>query len=199
MDIDYSAALQPPAPTEKRKPVTNCPTPPRINTDAPFADNGPWTDLNVAGDGLTVDNFLTTMMSRAGNALRRSITLPYAEQFGLTVSEWRMLSVLAQATTLPFSELVVLSSTDKALVSRTLRLLEERGLVGLQSEGSTPRKKLICTITPDGQALHDQIMPIARQRQAAVIRMLTREERQILHRSLQKLHEACLGDPADGE
>lgn len=167
--------------------------------DAPAAEPCPWVDLNEAGDGLTVDNFLTTLMSHVGNALRRTITLPYAEQHGMTVSEWRILSVLAHAHTLPFSELVARSSTDKALVSRTLRLLEERGVVELQSEGSTPRKKLICIISPAGQALHDQVIPIARQRQAAMIRLLSPEERRVMHRSLKKLQQACLAGPADEE
>lgn len=175
------------------------PPEPENIADAFVAEPCPWADLNEAGDGLTVDNFLTTLMSHVGNALRRTITLPYAEQHGITVSEWRMLSVLAHAHTLPFSELVMLSATDKALVSRTLRLLEERGLVELLNEGNTPRKKLICIISPAGQALHDQVIPIARQRQAAMIRLLNLEERRVMYRSLKKLQQACLGDPADGD
>ncbi|MGH6626535.1 MAG: MarR family winged helix-turn-helix transcriptional regulator [Burkholderiaceae bacterium] len=172
---------------------------PEKTADATAVQPCPWADLNEAGDGLTVDNFLTTLMSHVGNALRRTVTLPYAEQHGMTVAEWRMLSVLAQAHTLPFSELVVLSSTDKALVSRTLRLLEERGLVELHSEGNTPRKKLICIISPAGQALHDQVIPIARQRQAAMLRVLSPEERRVMHRSLKKLQQACIAGPADGK
>ena len=35
----------------------------------------PWTDLNEEGDGLTVDAFITTLMSQVGNALRRTITV----------------------------------------------------------------------------------------------------------------------------
>src|SRR4051812_21555342 len=78
----------------------------------------PWTDLNEAGDGLTVDNFLTTVMSQVVSAMRRSATLPYAQQFGLTVPEWRILSLLAHAKSLPFAELVIQSTSDKAPVSR---------------------------------------------------------------------------------
>jgi len=152
----------------------------------------PWSDLDEAGTGLSVDSFITTQMSRVGNALRRSITLPYAEKFGLTVAEWRMLSVLAEAKRLPFAELVAQSATDKSLVSRALRLLESRGLVQLEAQPGAPRKGLVCHIMSDGLALYEQAMPIARQRQAAMLHVLTREERQVMYRVLKKLHRHCL-------
>lgn len=156
------------------------------------ADPDPWSGLSAHGDGLTVDNFLTTMMSQVVNALRRSITLPYAQEFGLTVPEWRVLSLLAHAKTLPFAELVVQSTSDKALVSRTLRLLEKRGFVELQSEGNTPRKKLTCSITAAGEALHDKVIPLARKNQAEAIRIMTPQERRVVYHALKKVQQACL-------
>lgn len=154
--------------------------------------NCPWTDLDEDGTGLGVESFITTQMSRVGNALRRTITLPYADKFGLTVAEWRMLSVLAEARRLPFIELVALSATDKSLVSRALRLLESRELVRLEAQPGAPRKGLVCHITAAGQALYERAMPVARQRQAAMIRVLTREERRVMFRALKKLYRHCL-------
>lgn len=154
----------------------------------------PWTDLDEAGTGLNVEIFITTLMSRVGNALRRTITLPYADQFELTVAEWRMLSVLAEARRLQFTELVARAATDKSLVSRALRLLEGRKLVRLEGQPGAPRKGLTCLITPDGLALYKKAMPIARQRQAAMIRVLTPEERTVLFHALQKLQQHCLTD-----
>jgi DNA-binding MarR family transcriptional regulator len=167
----------------------------------------PWTELDEVGTGLTVDAFITTLMSQVGNALRRVVTLPYADQFGLSVSEWRVLSLVAHARSLAFSELVQQSTSDKALVSRTLKLLETRGLVELRSEGNTPRKKVFCSITPAGNALHGEVIPIARRRQAAAIRVLAPAERDAMFRALVKLREYCraeeegrgrLDDSSDG-
>ncbi len=152
----------------------------------------PWSELNDAGDGLTVDHFITTLMSQVVNAMRRSATLPYAQQFGLTVPEWRILALLAHAQRMPFAELVVQSTSDKALVSRTLRQLEQRGLVALEAEGSTPRKRLHCSITPEGLALHDQVIPVARKRQAAMIRLMTPEERRVVYGALRRVQRECL-------
>lgn len=153
----------------------------------------PWELLDESGSALTVNDFVTTLVSHAGNALRRTITLPYAEQFGLTVSEWRMLSVLAHARELPFAELVVQAASDKAQVSRTLRLLETRGLVSMRAEGHTPRKRLTCVITEAGMALYREVMPIAQRRQAAMILQLSPEERGAVYRALKKLRALCEG------
>lgn len=159
---------------------------------ASLPETDPWSDLSEAGDGLTVDHFLTTFMSQVVSALRRSITLPYAQQFDLTVSEWRLLSLLAHAKRLPFAELVLQSTSDKALVSRTVRLLEKRGFVEIQAEGNTPRKRLICFISPEGEALHEKIIPLARRSQAEVIRVMTPEERRVVFHALKRVQQSCL-------
>jgi len=159
-------------------------------TDPPAAT--PWSELDEQGTGLTVDAFITTLMSQVGNALRRTITVPYAEQFGLTVSEWRLLALVAHAKRIAFSDLVTQSTSDKALVSRTLKLLEGRALVQLEAEGAGPRKKMWCRITPQGEALHREAIPIARARQAAAIRVLPPEERDAMYRALLRLRAHCL-------
>ena len=99
----------------------------------------PWTDLDAQGTGLTVEAFITTLVSQVGNALRRTVTVPYAEQFGLTVSEWRLLSLVAHAGKIAFNNLVEQSTSDKALVSRTLKLLESRKLVAKARVGRKRR------------------------------------------------------------
>ncbi len=154
-------------------------------------DASPWDGLDAFGTGLTVDNFLTTRMSQAISLLRRTVTLPYAKAAGLTVSEWRILSLVSHAQKIAFALLVQQSSSDKALVSRTVRLLESRGLVRTESDGPTPRKRLTVFITPEGDALHAGVIDIARQRQAAMIRVMTPEERRGMYHGLTKLIGQC--------
>lgn len=148
----------------------------------------PWDDLDEAGAGLSVDDFLTTTVHLTANALRRTITQPYAEQFGLTMAEWRMLSVLAHARELPFAELVQRSATDKGQVSRTMRAMGERGLVATRSEAA---RKVTCMITDAGTAVYEQVMPVARRRQAGMIRQMTPLERRAVYAAMRKLREIC--------
>ncbi len=166
----------------------------RSPSEAPASDPSPWDTLDASGEGLTVDNFLTTRMSQAINLLRRTVTLPYAREAGLTVSEWRILSLVSHAQKIPFAELVVQSSSDKALVSRTVRLLESRGFVRTETDGNTPRKRITVFITPEGEALHTRVIPVARQRQAAMIRVMTPEERRGMYHGLGKLIDQCVAE-----
>lgn len=157
----------------------------------------PWVNLDESGTGLTVNNFLTTKLSQVTNALRRNLTKAYTEQFDLTVSEWRLLSLLAHAQQLSFAELVIQSTSDKALVSRTMRQLEARGMVEMRPEGEMSRKRLTCLITPKGGALHAKVIPLARRSQAAVLRLLPPEQRAVLYSSLNILYQYCLQEGDD--
>jgi DNA-binding MarR family transcriptional regulator len=149
--------------------------------------SSPWDELDATGTGLTVDNFLTTRLSKLSNSLRRTLTSPYAQAHDLSVSEWRLLSLIAHARVVPFGELVVQSTSDKALVSRTLRLLEGRSLVKISPEDENSRKRLLCQITPQGEALHQQVIPIARARQAQALRELNPAQRRALFHALRTL------------
>lgn len=156
--------------------------------DQPAAD-GPWFDLSPDGETLAVHDFLTTMCSQTSNALRRAITMPYAGRHGLTLAEWRVLSVLAHGDELPFAQLVDGAAADKAQVSRTLQLLAGRGLVQTQALGATRRHGTVCRMTDAGRALVAEVMPEARRSQAAMILTLEPEERRVLYRALRKLRE----------
>lgn len=158
----------------------------------------PWDELDADGAGLSVEDFLTTVVSLASNALRRTITLPYAQQFGLTMPEWRIISVLAHAGQLRFTELVVRSATDKGQLSRTLRTLQSRQLVAIRSQ-SDGTKKLDCMITRKGRALYEQVMPVARREQASMVRKLEPNERRALYEALKKLTELCGPGNGGGE
>lgn len=151
----------------------------------------PWSPLDAAGSGLAVHDFLTTMFSQTSNGLRRAITLPYAGRHGLTLSEWRVLSVLAVPGEMPFTELVDQAATDKAQVSRTLQLLSGRGLVRTEALGASRRHGMSCHMTEAGRALVDLVMPEAQRAQAAMLLTLSEDERRVLYRVLTKLRARC--------
>ena len=159
-----------------------------MTTDDSTQQPSPWDDLDPQGSDLMVSDFLTTLVITTGNALRRTVTVQYTDQFGLTMPEWRVLSVLAEARELPFAELVVRSATDKGQLSRTLRAMQERGLLDLRNEAA---KKVTCLVTEAGLALYGQVMPVARQRQAQYIRQLAPAERRALYGAMRKLRDLC--------
>ena len=154
----------------------------------PASADCPWADIGPDGAHLTVDNFPTTLIVTLANSLRRTVTVPYSEQFDLTVSEWRLLSLLMHYVAVPFGELVALSGSDKALVSRALRMLQQRGFVELRQLRG--HDKPCYRVTRRGKTLHDKVIPVARAHQARVLEALTQDERVVLYQTLKKLHAA---------
>jgi DNA-binding MarR family transcriptional regulator len=171
--------------------MTNSMTAPTPAAPDALTSPSPWDDLDAEGTGLEVTDFLTTVVNLASNALRRHITLPYAKQFGLTMAEWRILSVVAHAREVPFADLVVRAATDKGQLSRTLRVMEERGLLAMRTEGVVPNRKVTCTISLQGLALYEQVMPVARRMQAEMIRHMSGAERRAVFGALRRLEAMC--------
>lgn len=171
--------------TDKRKKSSAAPE------DEPFPC--PWVDLSPEGANLDVLHFPTTLMSLVGAVLRRAITVPYLEAEGFTVPEWKILSVLQPGVVTSFAEIEILACTDKAIVSRTLRRLEERGLVMIKDRGNVGRKKLTSMITGAGAQAVERVLAEARRKQAELLQMLDESERQALYRALQVWHKAYAG------
>lgn len=168
-----------------------------MNLDGP-SDLNPWRDLDPDGNGLSVHDFLTTRLSAIMGALRKQVTMSYARSADLSISEWRILSLIAHSGTIPFSRLVVESASDKALVSRSVQALERRGLILTSPETETARKRIACRVSDQGQEVYDQVIAVARRRQAEVLTILTRQEREILFDILVKLRSS-LGPEQDGD
>ena len=146
----------------------------------------PWLELDADGSGLDVEDFLTFKLSTLGNAGQRIVTARYLEQFELRITEWRLLAALAKFSPISFGRLVSVSSSDKALVSRTLQAVVRCGLAVTEPDGEN-RKRVICRITPAGRALHRKILPVARRSQAELLLQLEPVERAALYRALHKL------------
>ena len=157
--------------------------------------NDPWSQLNASGEGLSVDDFLTTKVVRLGEALRKQLTQRYVETAGLTQSQWRILSVVAEHPRMKMNDLVIEAAVDKALVSRVLRQLEVLGLVELESVPNAPRKGLRCKLSAKGTRLYAKTIGLARRIQAEMLLRLSESERSVAYRVITKLTDHCRSDP----
>ncbi len=162
----------------------------------------PWLALKRNGSNLNVEDFLTFRITRLSNALRNNLTKPYLEEFSLSLPEWRLLALIARFAPLRFSEVTNRSSMDKGQVSRTLRVMEKRGLTKLTTLRPRGRSAealaapVMVAITAKGRTLYKSVLPVARQRQAQVLLTLTQAERIALYDTLDKLSATIGAAPA---
>lgn len=104
----------------------------------------------------------TSFSSRLGTGASQE----YHRRFGIGVVEWRVLCHLAVE---PWSNVIAMANSiglDKSSVSRALAGMEQRGLVEMR-DGA--RRKREAVLTREGLALHREVLPVARAREAALL------------------------------
>ena len=109
-----------------------------------------------------------------------------ADQSGLTLAEWRVLTNLYSFSPTTSRQLCLRLHTDKAEVSRACAGLIARGYASRRIDPKDRRSALI-VLTPRGERLHDAIVPLRQALQRELETPLTRLEVAELHRILEKL------------
>ncbi len=87
-------------------------------------DDGPLLDL---------DRYVPAFITFIANKLSNSATVFYQRNFGVNVTEWRIMSLLAIEPGIPASRICNVIGFDKGPVSRNLPMLQKRGLVAIRT------------------------------------------------------------------
>ena len=110
----------------------------------------------------------------------------YRREFGASVLEWRVLSILAQLGPAMARDVAEFSVLDKSNVSRAVRRLAARGLVAQSSHPADGRSRIL-TLTGEGRALHGRIAARSRDREEALFEDFSADERRTLSALLDRL------------
>ncbi|MEE4638418.1 MAG: MarR family transcriptional regulator [Wenzhouxiangella sp.] len=135
---------------------------------------------------LKLEEFLPYRLSVLSNQVSQGIALTYAERFGLSVTEWRVIAILGRFPAIPASQVVERSAMDKVAISRAVRRLIEAGLVLRQSDHSDRRAKPL-RLSEAGQGVHAAIAPAALDYERRLLAALSPRERTALNALLDKL------------
>lgn len=133
-------------------------------------------------------DFLPYLLSVTSTAVSVRIADEYETRFGLKIPEWRVMAVLGDAGALTQRELVGATMMDKVAVNRACKMLEERGFARRSPNARDGRSHHL-ELTPDGLALHGQIMAMALDMEARVFAALSETERRDFKAMLGRLRE----------
>src|SRR5215471_21723426 len=154
-------------------------TRPRQKPQAAAANEGPTLDL---------DRYVPAFITFIANKLSNSATAFYQREFGVNVTEWRIMSLLAIEPGIPASRICHVIGFDKGPVSRTLASLEKRGLVAIRSDPNDGRTHSI-SLTAKGRATHDKVIVAAFARERRLLACISKDEQEVLIDLLRRLHE----------
>src|SRR5438045_7881848 len=86
------------------------------------------------GPTLDLDRYVPALITFIANKLSNSATAFYQRAFGINVTEWRIMSLLAIEPGIPASRICSVIGFDKGPVSRTLALMKGRGLIAIRAD-----------------------------------------------------------------
>ena len=135
---------------------------------------------------LDLDRYVPALITFIGNKLSRTATVIYQKRFGVNITEWRILSLLAIEPGIPAARICHVIGFDKGPVSRTLAAMEGRGLVTIKA-GPDGRTYAI-SLTAKGLSTHDQVIAVALERERRLLSCLSKPERETLIALLLRVH-----------
>ena len=107
---------------------------------------------------LRLNSFLPYVLNNLAERVSAGLSRIYADEYRLTIPEWRVLANLAEHETLNARQIVEFTTMEKSKVSRAVNNLCERGLVSQQrAEGDNRAKDL--ALTRAGRDLYRSIVP----------------------------------------
>jgi DNA-binding MarR family transcriptional regulator len=137
---------------------------------------------------LQLEHFLPYRLSILSNTISQAIADDYQSRHDISMTEWRVMAVLARYAGLSAREVAERTAMDKVAVSRALARLVEAGRVDRAVHDNDKRRSVL-NLSDAGWAIHDEVAPMARAREREVLAKLNAEERVWLTRILDKLLE----------
>ena len=141
---------------------------------------------------LELERFLPYQLSILSNTVSQAIANDYQRRYDLSMTEWRVMAVLARFHGLSAREVAERTAMDKVAVSRALAGLVEAGRVHRETHGNDKRRSVL-SLTEAGWLIHDDVAPMARAHERELLTKLDESERQWLMRILDKLLEDVPG------
>ncbi len=119
------------------------------------------------------DRYIPALLLFVANKLASGASNTYRRQFGVGVTEWRILSLLANEPDCSAQRICEFFDLDKALVSRTLQVLSKSQIVSIDVDAY--RRRTI-RLTRKGLALHNKIIKVALMRERKLLSGFTPAE-----------------------
>ena len=137
---------------------------------------------------LELERFLPYRLSILSIRVSQAIAREYQERFDLSMTEWRVMAVLARfdGDGLSAREVAGYTEMDKVAVSRALAsLVASKRVVRRAHEGD--KRRSVLRLSAQGWKVHATVAPLARAHERQMLASLSAEERRMLERILDKL------------
>ncbi|MGE0119087.1 MAG: MarR family winged helix-turn-helix transcriptional regulator [Dongiaceae bacterium] len=152
---------------------------------------------NSAQPALELERFLPYRLNVVAESVSRALSRLYAERYGISIPEWRVIATLGQYERMTAKEVGAHSRMHKTKVSRAVATLEAKGLAARATNADDLREAFLA-LTGRGRRLYAELAPRALAFERALDAALGARERRHLDALLHSLEARARqldGDP----
>lgn len=139
---------------------------------------------------LDLEHFVPYRLSILSNTVSGAIARLYAEEFDMTIPEWRIMAILGMAAPLSANEVAEKTRMDKVQVSRAVARLLEAGRIEREVD-KADRRRSVLRLSPKGKRDHNRIAPLALASEERLLAGLSATELRQLEALLTRLQTAA--------
>ena len=140
---------------------------------------------------LDLNSYVPALLAFIDNKLSAHAAKLYKDQFNTTLTEFRILTMLAVEPNINAQRIIELIGLDKAGVSRTIKQLHEKALLIVTPDPQDLRSNTL-QLTASGQALYDEVLIAAQEREQKLLAEFNHMEIENLIYLLNKLHTGVI-------
>lgn len=137
-------------------------------------------------EALQLERFLPYRLNVLASTVSNALARVYAERFGLTIPQWRVIATLGQYERSTARDIAAHAVMHKSTVSRAVSALTERGLLERQPNAADMREEMLA-LTGEGRAIYEALVPEARAFERALAGALSAQEEALLFALIDRL------------
>lgn len=137
---------------------------------------------------LLLTNFTPFRLNRLATAVSDHLSEVYKQRFGLEIPEWRVIATVGPAWSCTAQHIADTTRMHKTRVSRAISHLVKRDLIE-RASNADDRREMELRLTKAGRAMYAELVPLALERERALLACLNEEELRAFTDGLDRLEE----------
>ena len=143
---------------------------------------------SLAEPALHLPGFVPFRLNRLAAEVSNHLSEVYRARFGLEIPEWRVMATVGSEHGCTAQHIAGSTRMHKTRVSRAIANLTKRGLIE-RASNSGDRREMRLRLTKAGRRLYAQLVPLALDRERAVLACMSREQLRGFVAGLDRLEE----------
>jgi len=143
---------------------------------------------SLAEPALYLPGFVPFRLNRLAAEVSNHLSEIYRARFGLEIPEWRVMTTVGSERGCTAQYIAGSTRMHKTRVSRAIANLAKRGLIE-RASNSGDRREMQLRLTKAGRRLYSELVPLALQRERAVLACMSRQQLRGFVAGLDRLEE----------